>query len=105
MGACIAQAFAMGGYEVRLIDIKDEFVQRGLGVIEKNLGRSVAKGRMAQADADAIGARVAGSADMKDCADCSLAVEAVFEDMKVKQGIFQQLEAVMPEDAILASNT
>ncbi|KGK87186.1 3-hydroxybutyryl-CoA dehydrogenase [Clostridium sp. HMP27] len=105
MGAGIAQAFAVKGYEVILRDIKDEFVERGLNGINKGLSKLVAKGKMAQEDMDAILARLTGTVDLNMAADCDLIIEAAVENMKIKREIFAELDKICKPETILASNT
>ncbi|MBE6066174.1 3-hydroxybutyryl-CoA dehydrogenase [Clostridium pascui] len=105
MGAGIAQAFAVKGYEVVLRDIKDEFVERGLNGINKGLSKLVAKGKMAQEDMDAILARLTGTVDLNMAADCDLIIEAAVENMKIKREIFAELDKICKPETILASNT
>lgn len=106
MGAGIAQAFAVtDGYEVVLCDIKQEFADGGKAKIEKNLSKQVAKGRMEQAKADAVLAKITTSGDNAAVADCDLVVEAAIERMDLKQQLFQQLDKIVKSEAILASNT
>ena len=105
MGAGIAQAFAVtDGYEVVLCDIKQEFADGGKAKIEKNLSKQVAKGRMEQAKADAVLAKITTSGDNAAVADCDLVVEAAIERMDLKQQLFQQLDKIVKPEAILASN-
>ncbi|PJI09372.1 MULTISPECIES: 3-hydroxybutyryl-CoA dehydrogenase [Clostridium] len=105
MGSGIAQAFAAKGLEVVLRDIKDEFVQRGLGIIDKNLSRSVKKGRMDEAAKAEILGRIKGTVDLNLAADCDLVVEAAVERMDIKQQIFADLDKICKPETILASNT
>ena len=104
MGSGIAQVMAAHGVEVTLRDIKQEFVDRGLGNIEKNLAHSVAKGRITEEDKKATLARIHGELTPENC-DVHLAIEAATENIKIKQGIFKELDEKMPKDAIIASNT
>lgn len=105
MGAGIAQVFAAKGYEVVLRDIKDEFVERGISGINKGLSRLVAKGKMAQEDADAIANRITGTTDLKLAANCDLVVEAAVENIDIKKKIFGELDEICKPETILASNT
>ena len=105
MGAGIVQTFAANGCEVIMRDIKDEFVDRGLATIKKNLERSVKKARMTEAEMEEILARVTGTTDMKLAADCDLVVEAAVEIMKIKKEIFAELDTICKPETILASNT
>jgi 3-hydroxybutyryl-CoA dehydrogenase len=105
MGSGIAQAFAqVDGFEVRLCDIKEEFAAGGKAKIEKGLSKLVEKGKMAQEDADKITGRI--KTGLKDiCSDCDLIVEAAFEDLKVKQDTFKELQGIVSKDCIFTSNT
>lgn len=105
MGGGIAQVAATAGLQVVLNDLKPEFVEKGLGVIKKNLARDVEKGRKTQEEMDAILGRIILSTDLNDGKDVDFVVEAVMENMNVKTGIFKKLDEVCPPHAILASNT
>lgn len=105
MGSGIAQVCAQGGYQVVLNDLKEEFVNKGLGVITKNLIRQVEKGRMSDDDKDAVLSRITASNDLNDAADVDLVIEAAVENMDIKTAIFKQLDEIAPSHAILASNT
>ncbi|MBE6018598.1 MAG: 3-hydroxybutyryl-CoA dehydrogenase [Lachnospiraceae bacterium] len=105
MGSGIAQAFAQcEGYEVRLTDINEEFAARGKDKIAKGFEKRIAKGKMEQAEADAILARITtGTKDI--CSDCELIVEAAFEDMEVKKQTFAELMKIAPADCTFATNS
>ncbi|CAA7600534.1 3-Hydroxybutyryl-CoA epimerase/3-hydroxyacyl-CoA dehydrogenase/enoyl-CoA hydratase [Acididesulfobacillus acetoxydans] len=105
MGSGIAQVAAQAGYAVILNDIKDEFVQRGLQTIAKNLSRSVEKGKMEAAEKEAVLSRLKPSVALEDAAAADLVIEAAVENMAIKAEIFKQLDAVCPEATILATNT
>ena len=105
MGAGIVQAFAQKGYEVIVRDIKDEFVERGIAGINKNLTRLVTKGKMTEEVKEEILQRISGTTDMSLAADCDLVVEAAVENMKIKKEIFAQLDEICKPETILASNT
>ena len=105
MGNGITQVAACAGYDVIMIDIKQEFVDRGIAAIEKSLAKLVSKERMTQEDADAARARISLSIDRSVCADCDLVVEAVPEILDLKVSIFQELDALCKPETILASNT
>lgn len=105
MGAGIVQAFAQKGYEVIVRDIKDEFVERGLAGINKNLSKLVSKGKMTEEAKDDILSRISGTTDMNLAADCDLVVEAAIENMKIKKEIFAELDKICKPETILASNT
>ncbi|WP_243297646.1 3-hydroxybutyryl-CoA dehydrogenase [Bacillus litorisediminis] len=105
MGSGIAQVFAQSGFQVILNDIKQEFVERGLGVITKNLARQVEKARISEAEKADILNRIKTSTSLEDAQDIDLVVEAAVENMEVKSKIFAQLDQFAPKHAILASNT
>ncbi len=106
MGAGIAQVAAEGGFNVTLVDTAQEFVDRGITNIKSFIGRKVGKGTLTQAQGDAILARLSSSTDMNAAVkDAVMVVEAVFENLELKQDIFRKLDAVCPANVILASNT
>jgi 3-hydroxybutyryl-CoA dehydrogenase len=105
MGNGIAHVFAQQGNDVTLIDVKQEYLDRALGTIEKNLARQVKKEAISEADAKATLGRLTGATDLAAAADCRLVVEAVFENFDVKKQIFTTLDAACGPDTILASNT
>ena len=105
MGNGIAQVFAQFGHDVNLIDVKQEFLDRALGTVEKNLGRMVKKEKISQDDATATLGRLNGVVGLENAADSDLVVEAVFENYEVKKEIFTKLDEVCKPGAILASNT
>ena len=105
MGNGITQVAACAGYDVTMIDIKQEFVDRGIAAIEKSLAKLVSKERMTQEDADASRARISLSIDRGVCADCDLVIEAVPEILDLKISIFQELDEICKPETILASNT
>ncbi|MDZ5711205.1 3-hydroxybutyryl-CoA dehydrogenase [Jeotgalibacillus haloalkalitolerans] len=105
MGGGIAQVCAQSGYNVILNDLKDEFLTRGLGVIEKNLNRAVSKERMTEEDKNATLGRITRSTDLNDAKNADLIIEAAVENMSIKTKIFETLDQAAPAHAILASNT
>lgn len=105
MGNGITQVAACAGYEVVMIDIKQEFVDRGVTAIEKSLAKLVSKERMSQTDADAARARISTAIDRSACHDVDLAIEAVPEILDLKLSIFAELDEICKDECILASNT
>ena len=93
MGNGITQVAACAGNEVVMIDIKQDFVDRGIATIEKSLAKLVSKERMSQEDADAARARISTAIDRSSCADADLVVEAVPEILDLKLSIFAGLMA------------
>ncbi|MEC8741544.1 MAG: 3-hydroxybutyryl-CoA dehydrogenase [Candidatus Thermoplasmatota archaeon] len=105
MGNGIAQVAATSGFEVVMIDINQEAVDRGMATIERSLSKLVQKERLSQEDADAARARLSVSTDRSPCAEADLVVEAVPEILSLKQSIFEDLDSICGPDTILASNT
>ncbi|MDR6664454.1 3-hydroxyacyl-CoA dehydrogenase NAD-binding domain-containing protein [Rhizobium sp. 1399] len=105
MGASIAYVTAAAGFEVVLIDRDIEAATKGRGVGEGLVKDSVGKGRLTQEEGAALLARLTPSADYADLKDADLVIEAVFEDRAVKKAVIEQVEAVIPETTIFASNT
>jgi 3-hydroxyacyl-CoA dehydrogenase len=105
MGGGIAMSFANAGLPVRLLDANAEGLARGRALIEKNYATSVARGSLSQAQADRALALITGTLDYAAIAESDIVVEAAFEDLVVKKHVFQQLDAVMKPDAVLATNT
>ena len=105
MGSGIAQVAAQAGFNVIMRDIKDEFVERGLNVIKKNLERAVSKGKISEDDKNAILGRIKGTTDMNDFKDADFVVEAAIEREDLKLQIFKELDEITRDDVILASNT
>ncbi len=106
MGNGIAHVFAASGFEVALVEIQQDRLQRALATISKNLDRAVKKGTLAEADRGGVLERIRGTLDLGEAARSSdLVVEAVIEDAKVKKEVFRTLDAQAPPDAVLATNT
>lgn len=105
MGNGITQVAASAGYEVLMVDIKQEFVDRGMATIQKSLSKLVSKERMSQSDADETLARITTTTNRNDCADVDLVVEAVPEILELKTSIFSELDEICKPECILASNT
>jgi 3-hydroxyacyl-CoA dehydrogenase/enoyl-CoA hydratase/carnithine racemase len=93
------------GVPVVMKDIKQEFLDKGLGYVKSELAAQVSKGRMTQAKADHLFHILIGTLDWNDFADCDFVIEAVFEEMAVKQEVFAQAEAVVSPTCVLATNT
>ena len=105
MGNGIAQVAAVAGYEVVMIDIKEDYIQKGMETINFSLGKLVMKERMTVADADLAIGRITTGTDRNLCADCDLVVEAVPEILSLKAEIFSELDGICKPETILASNT
>jgi 3-hydroxybutyryl-CoA dehydrogenase len=105
MGNGITQVAACAGFDVTMLDIKQEYVDRGISSIEKSLAKLVSKERMTQQDADAARARISSGIDRSVCSDSDLVIEAVPEILSLKIEIFKELDQLCKPDCILASNT
>ncbi|TNE71907.1 3-hydroxybutyryl-CoA dehydrogenase [bacterium] len=106
MGNGIAHVFAQSGFRVHLIESKQEFLDRAIGTITKNLGRMVSKEKISQSQMDESLGRIQGFLTIEEGAkDADLVVEAVNENLELKKSIFQKLDVVTKPEAILASNT
>ncbi|HSW04921.1 3-hydroxyacyl-CoA dehydrogenase NAD-binding domain-containing protein [Aquabacterium sp.] len=105
MGGGIAMCFANAGIPVWLLDATPEALARGRALIEKNYATSVARGSLSQDQVDRALSLIAGTLAYGAIADTDIVIEAAFEDLAVKQGIFRQLDAVMKPGAVLATNT
>ena len=105
MGSGIAQAFAQTeGYSVKLCDINEQFAANGKAKITKSLNKLVAKGKMEQAKADAILAKITTGTN-EIVSDCDLVVEAALEKMDVKKNLFKDLSKICKPDTLFATNT
>lgn len=105
MGNGIAHVFARSGFKVQLCEVEQRFLDRGVETIRKNLGREVSKAKLTPEEMDASLARIEGTLDRSTLAGCDLVIEAATEKFEVKRQIFAELDAILPADAILASNT
>lgn len=105
MGSGIAQVAAMSGLDVIMNDIKDEFVQRGMSIIERFLAKGVEKGKLTPEDKDATLDRIKTSTDLSDMAQADFAVEAASENEEIKFKIFETLDSVCKPGVILSTNT
>ncbi|MGA8830148.1 MAG: 3-hydroxybutyryl-CoA dehydrogenase [Desulfomonilaceae bacterium] len=105
MGNGIAHVAAVSGLEVIMNDVKQEFVDKGLKIIEKNLDRAVSKGKMAADEKSTILGRIKPSVDLKDFEGADFVVEAIIENLDLKKKVFQTLDEVVAPGKILASNT
>ena len=105
MGGGIAQVCAVAGYDVYLIDQTDEAVSKGLEALSANMDRDVARGRLDEEARNAAAGRIATGTAYDGFKDCQLVIEAASEDEEVKKAILKELCAVLPEDALIATNT
>ncbi|MGF6955641.1 3-hydroxyacyl-CoA dehydrogenase NAD-binding domain-containing protein [Paraburkholderia youngii] len=105
MGGGIAMALVAAGIPVTLIDANDEGLQRGLARISDNYNQSIKRGKLDDATREARLALITGSTAIADVKDADIVIEAVFEDLGLKQGIFRELDRHAKAGAILATNT
>ncbi len=105
MGSGIAQLMAQNGIEVTLSDVDKSIAERSLQNVEKGLQRRVEKGKMTEDQVKEILGRITPSEGVKDAAQADFVVEAIIEDVKIKQDTFGELESVVKEGVIIASNT
>ncbi len=105
MGSQIAQVCAQAGYQTIVREPTEELLQKGLDRISAFLDKGVAKKKLSPAKREATWANISGTTDLKDFADCDLVIEAIVEIMDVKLKVFEELDGICKEEAILASNT
>jgi len=105
MGSGIAQVCAAAGYDTVVREVDDAVVKRGLAGIEKQLGKSVEKGKLEAAERDAIMGRLRGTTNLDDLKDCDIVIEAIVENLELKNEIWRTLDALCPAHTIFASNT
>jgi 3-hydroxybutyryl-CoA dehydrogenase len=105
MGNGITQVFAQSGFAVTMIDIKDEFLKRGMGAIEKSLGRLIKKEKISEDDKAKILGNITTSTNLADTAGCQLVIEAITEDAELKRTVWHKINDATTPDTILASNT
>ena len=106
MGHGIAELAALNGFSVRMTDIKQELVDRGMERIRWSLGKLVEKGQITESESKNALARIRPTIDLKEAVtDADVVIEAVLEDLEVKKRVFAEIDAIAPARAILASNT
>ena len=105
MGNGIAHAFAKSGFAVRLCEVEQRFLDRGLATIRKNLGREAEKAKITQVEADVAIARIEGTLDRASLAACDFIIEAATERFEIKSEIFRDLDRIARPEVTLATNT
>lgn len=105
MGSGIAQVCAQAGRDVTVIEVAEDYLKKGLGGIEKQLGKLVEKGKLAASDRDATLARLHGSTRLEDAADADLVIEAIIENIEEKNRTYSTLDHLCKPETIFASNT
>jgi len=105
MGNGIVMVCAQAGYQVVVLEINDQLLNKGLASINSFLTKSVEKGKLSQQDRDSTLARIKGTTNTQDFSDCDLVIEAAVENMDLKKKIFAEVDKICPKHTILASNT
>ncbi len=105
MGSGIAHLAAQGGYDVLMQDVADEFVQKGLDSIDKFLTKGIERGKVTEEQKDGVLGRIRGTTRIEELGDADFIIEAVFEDLKVKQGVFEKIDGLVAPEVILCTNT
>ena len=105
MGSGIAQKTSQEGLSVVIVDVKEEFVQKGMGRIRSSLEEAVERNILKSYQVNEILGRLKSTTNMEDVADCDLVIEAVFEDLNVKKNLFKRLDSICNEKTVLATNT
>jgi 3-hydroxybutyryl-CoA dehydrogenase len=105
MGSGIAQVAAQAGYETVVREVEQKYLDKGLGGIQKSLGKFVEKGKMQQADMDACVGRLKGTTTLQDLADCDIIIEAIIENAELKKETYAELDRIVKKEALFASNT
>ena len=106
MGNDIARICAQAGMKVALQDVEQRFIDRGMNMIKRNLGRDVEKGRMTQAEADATLARIKPTLDLKEAArDADVVVDVIVEKLDAKKPLYNELDKIVPAHCLYLTNT
>ena len=105
MGNGIAQVAASAGYSVTLVDINEEYLQKALGTIGKNLGRMVSKEKITEEQKTAALANITTSVDLNAVGECDFVVEAATENPQIKFELFKKLDNICKDDIIIGTNT
>ena len=105
MGHGITQICAQAGWDVVVREIDQKQLDKGIGKIEKQLGRAVDKGKLESADADAVRARITPTLDYADLAGCDLVIEAITEDLDAKLAMWREVDEIVKPEAFFATNT
>jgi 3-hydroxybutyryl-CoA dehydrogenase len=105
MGSGIAQIAAQAGYETVVREAEQQFIDRGFGGIRKSLDKFVEKQKMTAENRDATVARLKGTTNLEDLADCDIVIEAIVENVELKRSVYGELDRIVKKDAIFASNT
>src|SRR5262245_3613508 len=105
MGGGIAMNFANAGIPVTVVEVAQDALDRGLGVVRKNYEATASRGRLTAADVEKRMGLIRGTTDWNAVADADIVIEAVFEEMPIKKEVFARLDTIAKPDAVLATNT
>lgn len=105
MGSGIAEIAAKSGFEVKVREVNDDFLEAGQKRIRKSMDRAVDKEKLTAEDRDAAWARLSFTTSVADLADCDIVIEAIIEDLEMKNALFGELDGLCGESTIFASNT
>ena len=105
MGNGIAQVSSCAGYRVTMIDIKEEFLEKGMNTINNSLNKLVSKGKMSEIEAESAISRISTSTDKSSASNADLVIEAIPEVLSYKTSLFAELDSLCKPEAILATNT
>ena len=105
MGNGIAQVSSCAGYRVTMIDIKEEFLEKGMNTINNSLNKLVSKGKMSEIEAESAISRISTSTDKSSVSNADLVIEAIPEVLSYKTSLFAELDSLCKPEAILATNT
>jgi 3-hydroxybutyryl-CoA dehydrogenase len=105
MGSGIGQVAAASGYEVTAVEVSDEFLERGMKYITRNLDKAIEKGKADQAHKEKVLGNINGKTDFKALADCDIVCEAIVEDLGAKMALYKELDGICKAETIFASNT
>src|SRR5438309_8466906 len=105
MGSGIAQVCAQAGCEVMVIEVSDDYLNKGLGSINKQLGKLVEKGRLSAEDRDQTLARLHGATRLEEAGGAEIVIEAIIENIEEKDRTYSRLDKICPPETIFASNT
>lgn len=105
MGSGIVEVCARGGYQVAVREVNDDLLKKGLSRVEGSMQRGLQRGKLTEADAEAARGRIRGTTNLRDLAQSDLIIEAVVEQMVLKQQVFGELDGLCPPQTVFASNT
>ncbi len=105
MGLDIAQTFAQAGYKVAVRDVNNEILARANERLQGGLKKRIARGKLAQQEADALLSRISFTTELAPAKEAALVIEAIVERAEIKKSVFQELDGICPDETIFASNT